>query len=77
MGPSQMNLQNTHTKVCGVCVRVCVRVCACVCVPEDSCSLDVPAAGFSDLLIEDQMSLLKASFMELNVFRLAYRSVQD
>ena len=32
--------------------------------------------GFADLLIEDQMSLLKASFMELNVLRLAYRCVQ-
>ena len=56
---------------------MCVCTCVYVRVPEDSCSLDVPAAGFSDLLIEDQMSLLKASFMELNVFRLAYRSVQD
>ncbi|XP_002737359.1 retinoic acid receptor RXR-gamma-A [Saccoglossus kowalevskii] len=30
--------------------------------------------GFRGLLIEDQMALLKASFMELNVLRLAYRS---
>ncbi|XP_070549001.1 estrogen-related receptor gamma-like [Ptychodera flava] len=30
--------------------------------------------GFRDLLLEDQMALLKASFMELNVLRLAYRS---
>jgi hypothetical protein len=30
--------------------------------------------GFSELAIEDQMALLKASFMDLNVFRLAYRS---
>ena len=29
--------------------------------------------GFSRLMIEDQMALLKASFMELNVLRLAYR----
>ena len=33
----------------------------------------VPPSGFSELLIEDQMALLKASFMELNVLRLAYR----
>ncbi|ELT92951.1 hypothetical protein CAPTEDRAFT_224945 [Capitella teleta] len=32
--------------------------------------------GFPSLLIEDQMALLKASFMELNVFRLAYRSLE-
>lgn len=31
--------------------------------------------GFSDLMIEDQMALLKGSFMELNVLRLAFRSV--
>ncbi|XP_077985399.1 retinoic acid receptor RXR-alpha-B-like [Glandiceps talaboti] len=30
--------------------------------------------GFRSLLLEDQMALLKASFMELNVLRLAYRS---
>lgn len=32
-------------------------------------------SGFSELLIEDQMALLKASFMELNVLRLAFRSI--
>ncbi|KAK2170012.1 hypothetical protein LSH36_5g17030 [Paralvinella palmiformis] len=31
--------------------------------------------GFPELLIEDQMALLKSSFMELNVLRLAYRSM--
>ncbi|XP_013405267.1 steroid hormone receptor ERR2 [Lingula anatina] len=30
--------------------------------------------GFSSICIEDQMAMLKSSFMELNVFRLAYRS---
>ncbi len=34
---------------------------------------DLNVAGFSDLMIEDQMALLKASFMELNVLRLSYR----
>lgn len=34
---------------------------------------DVP--GFKDIDLEDQVCLIKASFMELNVFRLAYRSV--
>jgi len=33
--------------------------------------------GFSDLIIEDQMALLKASFMELNVLRLSHRSLRD
>lgn len=33
-------------------------------------------SGFSDLLIEDQMALLKSSFMELNVLRLSYRYYQ-
>ena len=32
-------------------------------------------AGFQDLEVVDQMALLKSSFMELNVFRLAYRYV--
>lgn len=31
--------------------------------------------GFRELDLEDQVSLLKACFMDLNVFRLAYRSV--
>lgn len=31
--------------------------------------------GFKDLHLEDQVCLLKACFMDLNVFRLAYRSV--
>ncbi|KAK3588810.1 hypothetical protein CHS0354_028457 [Potamilus streckersoni] len=31
--------------------------------------------GFRDFCIEDQMALLKSSFMELNVFRLAFRSL--
>ncbi|XP_046327390.1 retinoic acid receptor RXR-alpha-B-like [Haliotis rufescens] len=31
--------------------------------------------GFSNLDMEDQMALLKSSFMELNVLRLAYRSM--
>ncbi|KAL3886711.1 hypothetical protein ACJMK2_026690 [Sinanodonta woodiana] len=31
--------------------------------------------GFRDFCIEDQMALLKSSFMELNVLRLAYRSL--
>lgn len=31
--------------------------------------------GFKQLCIDDQMSLLKAAFMELNVLRLSYRSV--
>ncbi|RUS78843.1 hypothetical protein EGW08_013385 [Elysia chlorotica] len=31
--------------------------------------------GFSELDVSDQMSLLKSSFMELNVLRLAYRSM--
>ena len=31
--------------------------------------------GFSDLCTTDQMSLLKSSFMELNVLRLSYRSM--
>lgn len=31
--------------------------------------------GFKDLCLEDQMTLLKTSFMDLNVFRLAYRSI--
>ncbi|KAK3779314.1 hypothetical protein RRG08_031605 [Elysia crispata] len=31
--------------------------------------------GFSELEVSDQMSLLKSSFMELNVLRLAYRSM--
>nr|KAG5693572.1 hypothetical protein BaRGS_011697 [Batillaria attramentaria] len=31
--------------------------------------------GFQDLEIGDQMALLKSAFMELNVFRLAYRSM--
>ncbi|XP_070201916.1 retinoic acid receptor RXR-alpha-B-like isoform X3 [Littorina saxatilis] len=31
--------------------------------------------GFQDLEVVDQMALLKSSFMELNVFRLAYRSM--
>jgi len=31
--------------------------------------------GFSDLQLEDQMSALKASFMELNILRLAHRSL--
>ncbi|XP_011665772.2 retinoic acid receptor RXR-gamma [Strongylocentrotus purpuratus] len=31
--------------------------------------------GFRQLCLEDQMALLKASFMDLNVLRLAYRSV--
>lgn len=30
---------------------------------------------FRDFTVEDQMSMLKSSFMELNTFRLAYRSV--
>lgn len=34
---------------------------------------DVP--GFKEIDLEDQVCLLKASFMDLNVFRLAYRSV--
>lgn len=29
--------------------------------------------GFRQLCLEDQMALLKASFMDLNVLRLAYR----
>ena len=37
---------------------------------EPSCSFSL---GFSDLMIEDQMALLKGSFMELNVLRLSYR----
>lgn len=31
--------------------------------------------GFSELCIEDQMALLKSSFMELNVLRLSFRSM--
>ena len=31
--------------------------------------------GFKDIDLEDQVCLIKASFMDLNVFRLAYRSV--
>lgn len=31
--------------------------------------------GFKELCLEDQMTLLKTSFMDLNVFRLAYRSI--
>ena len=31
--------------------------------------------GFKDINLEDQVCLLKACFMDLNVFRLAYRSV--
>lgn len=31
--------------------------------------------GFTELRLEDQMALLKSSFMELNVLRLSYRSV--
>ncbi|XP_025101473.1 retinoic acid receptor RXR-alpha-B-like [Pomacea canaliculata] len=31
--------------------------------------------GFQDLCLVDQMALLKSSFMELNVFRVAYRSM--
>ncbi|GFO29931.1 retinoic acid receptor rxr-alpha-a [Plakobranchus ocellatus] len=31
--------------------------------------------GFSELDVSDQMSLLKSSFMELNVLRLSYRSM--
>lgn len=34
---------------------------------------DVP--GFKEIELEDQVCLLKACFMDLNVFRLAYRSV--
>lgn len=34
---------------------------------------DVP--GFKEIDLEDQVCLLKACFMDLNVFRLAYRSV--
>ena len=36
-------------------------------------SKDVP--GFREIDLEDQVCLLKAAFMDLNVFRLAYRSV--
>ncbi|XP_074652492.1 retinoic acid receptor RXR-alpha-B-like [Tubulanus polymorphus] len=32
--------------------------------------------GFLDLSLEDQMALLKSSFMELNVLRLAFRSLE-
>lgn len=31
--------------------------------------------GFKELEVQDQVALLKAGFMDLNVFRLAYRSV--
>ena len=31
--------------------------------------------GFRDLCVEDQVALLKSGFMDLNVFRLAFRSV--
>ncbi|EDO27849.1 predicted protein, partial [Nematostella vectensis] len=31
--------------------------------------------GFRELKLEDQITLLKTSFMDLNVFRLAYRSI--
>lgn len=31
--------------------------------------------GFRELSVEDQVALLKSGFMDLNVFRLAYRSV--
>nr|AKG49571.1 nuclear receptor 8 [Crassostrea gigas] len=32
--------------------------------------------GFTELRLEDQMALLKSSFMELNVLRLSYRSME-
>lgn len=32
--------------------------------------------GFQDFCIEDQMALLKSSFMELNILRLSFRSVE-
>ncbi|XP_014667232.1 PREDICTED: retinoic acid receptor RXR-alpha-B-like [Priapulus caudatus] len=31
--------------------------------------------GFNELLLDDQMTLLKSSFVEINVFRLAFRSM--
>ena len=37
------------------------------------CSDVVIISGFPDLEVVDQMALLKSAFMELNVFRLAYR----
>ena len=41
-------------------------------IPNDTHTL-FSLAGFSDLMIEDQMALLKSSFMELNVLRLSFR----
>jgi len=39
------------------------------------CSDVLIISGFPDLEVVDQMALLKSAFMELNVFRLAYRWV--
>ena len=64
-----MNLSNTA-------LMVWVFVdCLSIIIFQLYCSDVLIISGFPDLEVVDQMALLKSAFMELNVFRLAYRWV--
>ena len=41
------------------------------------CDVYDHSAGFRTLLLEDQMAVLKSSFMELSILRLAFRCVDS